>query len=284
MESICNSCPRKCGVERPHGFCGAGDTVRVSHYMKHMWEEPFISGKNGSGAVFFSGCNLGCVFCQNHEISHECNGREVSTEELRGIFCELISQGVHNINLVTPTHFLPQLIPALSPHPEVPVVYNCSGYEGNLKPLEGLCDIYLCDLKYGNREAALRYSSAPDYPDVCLEALEEMYRQVGDFEEKDGIMTRGVVVRHLVLPSNADNSLDAIDLFKKFSKGKRVKFSLMCQYVPHGRAAEFPEINRTLTAEEYDRVINYALRRGITDCLIQEMTSASKEFIPFFSS
>jgi len=284
MASNCNLCPRKCGVPRPCGFCGAGDRLRISHYMKHMWEEPFISGERGSGAVFFSGCNLGCVFCQNHEISSKCAGDELTPDELKDIFKKLISEGVHNINLVTPTHFVHQIIPALTPHPEVPVVYNCSGYEGDLTPLDGLCDIYLADLKYGNSETAQRYSSAPDYPEVCLNALEQMYSQVGDYEEKDGIMTKGVVVRHLVLPSNIENSLDAVDLFKKFSKGKKVKFSLMCQYVPHGRAAEFPEINRKITEEEYERVINYTLRRGITDCLIQDMESASTSFIPEFGS
>ena len=282
MESGCNMCPRRCDVPRPGGFCGAGDKIRVSHYMKHEWEEPFISGTRGSGAVFFSGCNLGCVYCQNHKISKGCDGREITARELRGIFNELVAMGVHNINLVTPTHFVKQIIPALTPRLPVPVVYNCGGYEGDLKPLEGLCDIYLADLKYGDDNAALRYSGAGDYTKVCLGALEEMYRQTGDYVIENGIMKRGLAVRHLVLPSNPDNSLDAIDLFAKFAKGKKVKFSLMSQYIPSGNASDYPEINRTLTHAEYERIVNYAVRRGISDILIQDMDSASENFVPEF--
>lgn len=251
--------------------------------MKHMWEEPFISGTRGSGAVFFSGCNLGCVFCQNYRISSLCSGETVTAQRLHGIFDELVVQGVHNINLVTPSHYIEQISAVLKEKkPPVPVVYNCSGYEGDISLLYGLCDIYLADLKYGDNSVAQRYSGAHDYVEVCLEALEKMYAQTGDYIIEDGIMKRGLVVRHLVLPSNVDNTLDAIDLFAKFAKGKRVKFSLMSQYIPSGKAADFPEINRTLTSDEYDRAVRYLTRRGITDCLIQDMTSASDTFVPEF--
>ena len=251
--------------------------------MKHMWEEPFISGQNGSGAVFFSGCNLGCVFCQNYKISSLLSGEEVSAEGLRAVFNELVADGVHNINLVTPSHYIEQISAVLKEKkPPVPVVYNCSGYEGDLKIMDGLCDIYLADMKYGDNEVAKKYSAVSDYVEVCLGALEEMYRQVGDYEIKDGIMQKGLVVRHLVLPNNIENSLDAVDLFVKFSKGRKIKFSLMSQYIPSGRACDYPEINRPLTPDEYDRVVRYVNRRGIIDCLIQDIASASERFVPEF--
>ena len=285
MASSCNACPRKCNVPRPYGFCGAGEDIKISHYMKHMWEEPFISGQNGSGAVFFSGCNVGCVFCQNYTISQSCDGKSVTHEELKEIFHSLIDSGAHNINLVTPSHYILQIRDVLgSEKLPVPVVYNCSGYEGDISVLDGLCDIYLCDLKYGDKAVAARNSNAPDYVEVCMAALEEMYRQTGDYVMHDGILQRGLVVRHLVLPSNIDNSLDAIDLFARFAKGKKVKLSLMSQYIPHGRACDFPEIDRHLTHEEYDRVVRYVQRRGIEDCLIQDMDSASESFVPDFKN
>lgn len=253
--------------------------------MKHMWEEPFISGTDGSGAVFFSGCNLGCVYCQNSEISAACNGRYVTDDELYAIFECLIRHGAHNINLVTPSHYAEQLARLLkNKKPPVPVVYNCSGYEGGLEPLRGLADIYLADFKYADSAVAARYSAAPDYPAVCLAALEQMYDQVGDYVIENGLMKRGLVIRHLVLPSNADNSLDVIDRLVRFVKGKRVKISLMGQYLPHGRASRFPEINRTLTPAEYQRIINYAARRGLEDVLIQDLAAADSAYIPRFSS
>lgn len=250
--------------------------------MLHKWEEPFISGTQGSGAIFFSGCNLGCVFCQNYQISQSCDGNAVTCDQLRQIFSQLISMGANNINLVTPTHYMYQIAKALVPKPQVPVVYNCSGYEGDLKVMQGLCDIYLTDLKYGNADTASRYSNAPDYVQVCIKSLEEMYRQVGDYVIQDGIMKKGLVVRHLVLPSNIENTLDAIDIFARFSKGKKVKFSLMSQYIPCARADLFPEINRTITLEEYQRAINYLNRRGIKDYLIQDLDSADSGYIPEF--
>ena len=249
--------------------------------MKHMWEEPFISGHSGSGAVFFSGCNLQCVYCQNHKISTSCDGREVSFDELHGIFDSLIAQGVHNINLVTPSHYICQLAQALrEKKPVVPVVYNCSGYEGDIKALKDLVDIYLCDFKYGDRSVADKYSSAPDYPEVCLEALEEMYAQTGDYVIENGIMKKGICVRHLVLPSNIDNTLDVIDLFARFSKGKKIKFSLMSQYVPMGKAKEMPGFDRPITQEEYDAVLSYLELLGIEDGYTQDFSAASEKYIP----
>lgn len=251
--------------------------------MLHMWEEPFISGKNGSGAVFFSGCNLGCVYCQNYKISSLCGGEEITARGLHDVFEKLIADGAHNINLVTPSHYIEQISGVLKDKkPSVPVIYNCSGYEGDLSLMDGLCDVYLADMKYGDNSVGEKYSCVTDYVQVCLESLEQMYRQVGDYEIKDGIMQKGLVVRHLVLPNNIENSLDVIDLFAKFAKGRRIKFSLMSQYTPSGRAFEYPEINRPVTQEEYDRVVRYANRRGISDCLIQELSSASSKFVPEF--
>lgn len=284
MESVCNACPRRCGVPRPHGLCGADDQIHVAHYMKHMWEEPFISGTNGSGAVFLAGCNLGCVYCQNAEISAACRGKSVTDDRLHAIFDELITQGAHNINLVTPSHYITQIARLLrDKKPPVPLVYNCSGYEGDLDILAGLVDVYLADFKYADSAVAARYSNAPDYPDVCLKALGQMYNQVGDYVIEGGIMRKGLVIRHLVLPSNIDNSLDVIDALVRFVRGKKVKISLMGQYLPHGRAVEFPEINRPLTDKEYRRVVNYALRRGLTDTLVQDLEAADNAYIPKFT-
>ena len=287
----CRLCARNCGIDRIKfvGYCKMPADLYLSRAALHFWEEPPISGTRGSGTIFFSGCSLSCVFCQNREISRGRNGKNVSVTELSDIMLRLQSDGAHNINLVTPTHYIPSIAEAIRLAKlgglTIPIVYNTGSYDNvdSLKTLDGLIDVYLPDMKYYTPKTAAEYSNAPDYPEVCLEALEEMYRQTGDYEEKDGIMVKGVVVRHLVLPSNIDNTLDVIDLFKKFSKGKKIKFSLMCQYVPYGRAAEFPEINRPLTPQEYDRAVSYALRRGITDCLIQEHTSASEDFIPDFS-
>jgi len=251
----------------------------------HNWEEPCISGTRGSGTVFFSGCSLKCCFCQNYSISTQGHGKEVPIARLREIYQELIEQGVHNINLVTPSHFIEAVSESLSEPLPVPVVYNSSGYESvnALKLLEGKVQIYLPDLKYSDNTCALRYSKTPGYYETATAAIREMHRQVGNYYiNSNGILQSGVMIRHMVLPNNIDNTLGVIDwVADNFKKGE-VLFSLMCQYVPCGKAADYPEINRVLTPEEYERVESYLFYSGIEDGFLQEQEAASSEFIPDF--
>ena len=280
----CNICPRAC-PDRASGFCASPMAASVRRAALHFWEEPPISGTRGSGTVFFSGCSLRCVFCQNFEISRS-GGKELSPEELRRVFFRLIDQGAHNINLVTPTHLVPWLLPALKPKLPVPVVYNCGGYENisTLRSLEGSADIYLPDLKYMLKAPAGRYSFAPDYPSAATDALREMYRQVGNYElDDDGIMQRGLIVRHLVLPGNIENTKAVIRWFSRFARGKRIMFSLMSQYVPMGNAGKYPEINRKLTLEEYDEAVDCLYDCGIEDGFVQEPDSATADYTPSFN-
>ena len=231
----CTLCPRRCGADRTNGqlgFCRHPDKIYAARAAAHYWEEPVISGSFGSGAVFFSGCTLKCLFCQNGVISQENRGKEISTAHLREIFLKLIDDGVQNINLVTPTHFLPSILPALTPKLPVPVVYNCGGYERveTLRELEGLVDIYLPDMKYSDPKLAGILSAAPDYVEIAKAAIAEMYRQVGSAVIEDEIMQRGMIVRHLMLPGELDNTLGVLDWFSEaFPKGD-VLFSLMSQY------------------------------------------------------
>jgi len=281
----CTLCPRQCGIDRTAGklgFCKSSDTVRIARAAPHHWEEPVISGKNGSGAVFFSGCTLGCVFCQNEEISHRAAGREVSAAELRQIFEDLIRQGCHNINLVTATHFLPAVIEALTPKLPVPVVYNCGGYERveTLRQLEGLVDIYLPDMKYSDPTLAKRLSAAGDYVEMASAAILEMFRQVGPVRIEDGLMKRGMILRHLILPGQVGNSLGVLDFVADHFRPGDILLSLMSQYVPHGRALQLPDLNRTITEEEYDGVLSYMELLGIEDGFTQEFSSASETYIP----
>ncbi|WP_343274211.1 radical SAM protein [Ligaoa zhengdingensis] len=289
--SICNLCPRRCGVERAPsqggaaGFCGVGRRPVVARAGLHAWEEPCISGTRGSGTVFFSGCNLRCCFCQNHEISAGGFGREIPVERLREIYRELASQGAHNINLVTPTHFIEAVAESLTPPPPVPVVYNSNGYERveSLRLLEGKVQIYLPDLKYANDPLALRYSNAKRYFETATAAIQEMYRQVGPWEmDEDGILQKGVVIRHLILPNHVENSFDVIDWVAGHFRRGKVLFSLMSQYIPCGRAAEYPEIDRPITQEERERVEQYLFYSGIEDGFVQEPESASSRYIPPF--
>lgn len=282
----CTLCPRKCGVDRSktRGFCGMGDQMTAARAAAHYWEEPVISGSFGSGAIFFSGCTLRCGFCQNYAISQEHHGEELTAPRLREIFEKLIDEGVQNINLVTPTHFLPSILPALTPKLPVPVVYNCGGYESveTLRELEGLVDIYLPDFKYSDPELAKKLSAAPDYPQAAAAAIAEMYRQTGKFVVEDGEMKRGVLVRHLVLPGQIDNSLGVIDWFASaFGRGEAL-FSLMCQYVPAGTAKNTPPFDRRVTEEEYDAVMSYLMLLGVEDGFTQDFQSASQEYIPDF--
>ena len=283
---ICTLCPRRCGAERTetegHGFCGMPAGLRVARAALHLWEEPPLSGTRGSGTVFFSGCTLRCCYCQNREISAGGFGRAVTTERLREIFEELIAQGAHNINLVTPTHFLPWILPALEPKLPVPVVYNCGGYESveTLRLLEGKVDVYLPDLKYADAALAARLSAAPDYFPAATAAIREMFRQTGPYVMADGLLKRGVMIRHLVLPGQPDNTRRCIDwVAETFSPGQ-VLFSLMSQYTPQPGAEGL--LARHVTRAEYRAAAAYMENCGITDGFTQERTAAREEYTPPF--
>jgi len=267
------------------GSCGVGLAPIVARAGLHMWEEPVISGTKGSGTVFFSGCNLHCVFCQNYDISCKGFGKEITVERLKEIYHELIAQGAHNINLVTPTHFTEAVLQSLDEPLPVPVVYNTSGFEtqDTLRRLKGKVQIYLPDLKYSDDMAAIKYSNAPYYFRIATEAIKEMYNQVGDYHIDDnGIMTKGVIIRHLIMPGMPDNTKRIIDWVAANFKPGQVMFSLMHQYVPCGRANEYPEINRKVTDEEYKELENYLLQSTIEDGFVQEGDAACKDFIPCF--
>lgn len=288
-DNICRLCPRSCSIDRTKetGYCGiqnSPDTVRAAKAMLHFGEEPPISGSRGSGAVFFSGCNMKCVFCQNYSISRDCFGKDISVSRLSEIFLELQDMGAHNINLVTATHFVPQVIQALETvksRLNLPVVYNCGGYESTetLKRLEGLVDIYLPDIKYFDDTYAVRYSGAAGYFNSAKAALEEMLRQTGKYEIKDGIMKHGVIVRHLILPGLYK---DSIKIFKALEEyHDRILISLMRQYFPGGRAKDFPEINRRVTTFEYRKVLDVCCDLGF-EGFTQEKEAATDEMTPDF--
>ena len=283
----CTLCPRRCGVDRTRGqlgFCKMPGQVHAARAGVHYWEEPVISGSFGSGAVFFSGCTLKCAFCQNYDISQENFGKPMTSAELRAAFERLIDEGVQNINLVTPTHFLPDILPALEPKLPVPVVYNCGGYESveTLRQLEGKIDVYLPDFKYSDNVLAKRLSSAPDYFETASAAILEMYRQVGKPVLEDDEMKRGVLVRHLVLPGCVDNSLGVLDWVAEHFRSDDILFSLMSQYVPMGRAAEMPPFDRRITELEYDSVLSYMMLLGIEDGYTQDFSSAERGYTPSF--
>lgn len=283
----CTLCSRRCGVDRSiaRGFCGMGDKPTVARAALHMWEEPIISGTRGSGTIFFSGCSLSCEFCQNREISQGRTGTPVSEERLSEIMLELRDKGAHNINFVTPTHFLPSIreaiILAKNKGLDIPIVYNTGSYDTReaLKTLEGLVDIYLPDLKYYTpRTAAL--SHAPDYPRVAREAIDEMVRQAGEpLFDSEGIMRRGTVVRILLLPGHtAEAKLSLGYLYKTY--GDKIYVSLMSQYTPR---ADLPHpLDRRVTRDEYRELLDYADSRGVKNCFIQDCDSASEEYIPDF--
>lgn len=284
---ICNQCPRKCNVDRSKtvGRCGVGENFKLARASLHFWEEPCISGENGSGTVFFSGCNLGCVFCQNYEISHRKIGREVNADELIKIFESLIEKGANNINLVNPTHYALQLADVLSKWKSpVPIVYNSSGYESveTLKMLDGLVDIYLPDFKYISSEKARKYSFAEDYAEVAMLALKEMKRQVGaDVFDESGLMKKGMIIRHLVLPSNTNASIKALDYLAENYADTYI--SVMAQYTPCGNLTGYDEINRKLTKREYNKIVDYILSLGLDKIFIQDLSSSGDRFIPEFS-
>lgn len=286
--SGCTLCPRGCGADRINGetgFCGSGHMARVVRAAPHYWEEPCISGSRGSGTVFFSGCSLRCVYCQNREISLVPAGKELTVSELRDLFLRLAGSGVHNINLVTPTHFSDVIAQALEQPVGVPVVYNCGGYESaeTLRMLEGKIDVYLTDMKYSDDALAGRLSSAPDYFRRAREAVREMSRQVGGYViGDDGIMTRGLIIRHLILPGYPGNTEGVLRWFAGEFCGRHVKLSLMGQYFPPADAAETGAPARKLTEEEYDAAVALAGELGITDGYFQELGSASEEYVPPF--
>lgn len=290
----CTLCPRACHADRAGGqpgYCGMDDTVRLARAALHAWEEPCISGERGSGTVFFSGCPLRCVYCQNHEIACGTLGRSVTIEELARCFLALQDQGAHNLNLVTPTHYVPQICAALdlarADGLRLPVVYNTGSYEtvDTIKRMAGYAQIYLPDLKYMDTDTAKAYSNAPDYfPRACA-AIAQMVRQAGDpvFDEETGLMQRGVIVRHLILPGHVAESKRIVRYLHE-TYGDHIYMSLMNQYTPLAQVAAFPELCRTLTAAEYDEVVDYAIEIGVENGFIQEEGTAKESFIPAFGS
>lgn len=326
----CNLCPRQCTAERgigQRGYCGMTEEVTVARVAPHYWEEPCISGQKGSGTVFFSGCNLRCVYCQNHKIAAGRTGQQMTTEELAAAFLSLREQGCHNINLVTPSHFVPQIREALlRSRPNIPVVYNTSSYEcvQTLRQMEGLVDIYLADLKYLDRDLARKYSHAADYPETAKAAIAEMVRQVGGIEYEctsegsdewtgpegcgdrepgvdrrtvdggrgarirnateypDGaLMKRGVIVRHLLLPGQTEEAKRVLRyLYETY--GDSIAISILNQYTPLPHVAAYPELNRKVTDEEYEEVVEFALELGIGHGFLQEGEAAAESFIPEF--
>lgn len=286
----CNLCPRNCDVDRASskGYCGQTDKLKVARASLHMWEEPCISGERGSGTVFFSGCGLRCVFCQNFDIANGNTGKEITVERLAEIFLELKEKGAHNINLVTGDHFAEQIIKALdiakSKGMDLPVVFNTSSYinKETLKKLENYVDIYLADFKYFDNDTAKKYSNADNYLQVVKTAIEEMVSQKGvPVYDDEGMMTKGVIVRHLLMPGKLQES-KAIIRYVYEEYGERVVLSIMNQYTPLKQVEKYPEINRKVTEEEYESLINYAISIGVKEAYVQEGDTAEESFIPPF--
>ena len=287
----CLLCPRKCGINRSTGqtgVCGVSSEIKVARAALHYWEEPCISGKRGSGAVFFSGCSLHCVFCQNREISDGKEGKVISKERLSDIFMELADKGANNINLVTPGQYIPDIVWAVndakSRGMKLPIIYNTSGYENvtELKLLEGIVDVYLPDFKYMDSTLSARYSRAKDYPSVAKQALSEMVRQQPDvvIDDSTGLIQKGVIVRQLLLPGHV-NDAKAVLKYLYDTYHDHVYISMMSQFTPIA-LEDYPEINRTVTRREYERLVDYALEIGITNAFIQEGDVAKDSFIPAF--
>lgn len=283
---ICNACPRRCGVDRSkkHGFCGVGENFVVARAAKHFWEEPPISGTNGSGAVFFSGCNLRCVFCQNYELSRAKQGKEITEKKLTEIFDSLISSGAHNLNLVTATQYAERLADVLEKYRSpVPVVYNCGGYESveTIKRLSSVVDVWLPDLKYIDPERSLRYSKAADYFNAASKAILEMRRNQPEDVFENGLMKKGLIIRHLVLPKNVNQSRRIFEWIKD-NLGAKTYISLMAQYTPCGKLEDFPELQRRITKREYEKAVDCLIELGFENVFLQELDSAQKQYIPDF--
>lgn len=285
---VCNLCPRNCNAERlkhqGFGFCKMPENPVLARADIHKWEEPCISGEKGTGAIFFSGCSLKCCYCQNYPISHENKGEIITIERLIEIIKELENKGVHTIDFVNPTHFSHIIIDALNKYkPQIPIVYNSSGYDSveTLKKLEGLIDVYLPDLKYFSSEKSSQYAKCPDYFERATSAILEMYRQQPKTEFKDGIIQKGLIIRHLVLPKNIDESQNIL-LWIKNNLPNDTYISIMSQYTPYGNITEFKELNRKLTTAEYEKVVDFFLDLGLKNGFMQEKTSAQTDFIPDF--
>ena len=287
----CNLCPRKCGIDRTkkRGYCKAGSRIKIAYFSLHMWEEPVISGRHGSGTIFFSYCNLRCLYCQNAKISLKGYGKEITYKRLKEIMLLLQEKGAHNINLVTPTHYVPQIAKVLrtikGKELKIPVVYNTSSYEnvGTIKIMNSLIDIYLADLKYYDDALAIKYSDCKNYFEIATMAIDEMYRQVGKIViGKDGMMKKGLIVRVLLLPGHVHDAKEIINyLYKTYQDD--IYISIMNQYTPI-TTCSYTELNRKVTEAEYEEVINYALTIGVRNAFIQEGETASESFIPNFDT
>lgn len=282
MENLCALCPNDCKINRGDklGFCGVGDKIKIAKYYPHMFEEPPVSGTKGSGTIFFCGCSLKCVFCQNYKVSRSKTGKEITTKELSRIFRELEELGVHNINLVNPTHYWDKIIDALKIYrPNIPILANTHGYErlDVLNRVAPYIDVWLPDMKYFSPALSMRYSKKSDYFEVASKAIEFMINHASPVYE-DGLIKKGVIVRHLILPQSVSDSKKIIDWFLPFKD--RASISVMSQYTPFGEIDNYPELNRKITKREYNSVVDYALSLDITDMFVQEDLSADEKYIP----
>ncbi len=288
MEKLCNICPRKCGVNREKvvGFCKSGKKTKISKVMLHYYEEPPISSGGGSGAIFFSSCTLKCVYCQNFDISTKCDGKEVSTQTLASLFKQLEDAGANNINLVTPTHYTNEILEALKIYrPKIPIVWNTSGYERaeTIRLLKNYVDIFLTDLKYFSSDLSGKYSLAPNYFEECSKAILEMRKNTPQDIFENGLMKKGIIIRHLCLPNQTKDSEKIIDWIYN-NLGHQTYLSLMSQYVPMGSASEYPEINRKIKPVEYKILINKLQKLGFSNVFLQDFSSATTEFTPDFKN
>ncbi len=283
MNNICNLCPNACKIDKSleKGFCGTGDDIYIAKYYLHPFEEPIISGNNGSGTVFFCGCSLKCVFCQNYELSRSMRGKVISVNELADIFKFLEDSGAHNINLVSPTHYSNKIIKALEIYkPKVPVIYNTHGYENVsvLQELNEYVDVYLPDLKFHSQAVSKKYCGKENYFETASRAVEFMIKSKPLVFGDDGLIKSGVVVRHLVLPQNVNDSKKILDWFSSFKE--QAYINVMSQYTPFGEIEAFPELQRKITKREYESIIDYAISLGIENMYYQERVSADKTYIP----
>lgn len=285
----CDICPRACNIDRKKqkGYCGQSEKVRISKVMFHHYEEPIISGgeeTKGSGAIFFAGCNLKCVFCQNYPISHGNKGKNISVKKLATIFKRLEKKGALNINLVTPSHFTNQIIEAIKIYkPKIPIVWNSNGYENQstIERIKDYVDVYLVDFKYMNNDLSTKYSKAPNYVENAKRAIKQMKENQPEDVIENGLMKKGLIIRHLILPANTNDSISCLN-FIHDEIGEQSIVSIMSQYEPRYRAVEHEEINRKITPLEYKRVVNHALKLNMTNCFTQDLTSADSKYTPKF--